>query len=144
MIGVFVNHDVIAAPIPAVHETDVVRRHAAEEATEPETSGPAAGQVPDVRGAEAASEVSVFPRMVEVIVRIVGTGVVSDPFAFIHVRRVGVAGFIGEIAVLFRSMRGSVKGARASRRGMFGGGRVGAAGFLGHDREREKYEGRGG
>jgi hypothetical protein len=62
--------------------------------------------MPDVAAAEAAGEVTVFPRMIKVVVRIVATGVVADPLAIgVDVRSVGMAGFVGEVRSCLRGRR---------------------------------------
>jgi hypothetical protein len=57
---------------------------------------------------------AMLPRVVEVIVRIVGAAIVADPVAAIDVRRVGMAGLVGEVAIFMR-LRCAVEWLRAAR-----------------------------
>ena len=71
VVGVFVDHDLVAVPEPVVAETDVIRSYAEIKATEPEAVGTASREMPDVAAAEAAGEASVLPGMIEIVVGIV-------------------------------------------------------------------------
>ena len=71
MIWVFVDHDLVASPIPIADEADVLRRDAEIESAKPETAGSTAFQMKDVSGIESASKAPVFPRMVHMVVGIV-------------------------------------------------------------------------
>jgi hypothetical protein len=54
--------------------------------------------MPNVAAAEAAGETSVLPRMIEMIVGVVGAAVMADPFAIgMDVRSVGMAGLVVEV-----------------------------------------------
>ena len=79
VVGVFVDDDVVGVPVPAIDVGEVVGGYAEVEATEPEAGGAASDETPDVGGAEAGGEVAVLPGVVEVVVGIVGAGVVADP-----------------------------------------------------------------
>src|SRR5450432_3507663 len=106
MIGVFVDHDVVAIPQPIVAKPDVEVGDAEVEAAEPEPAGDAAGEVPDMAAAKSAGKVAVFPGMIEVVVGIVAAGVVADPLAIgVNVRHVGMARFVAEVPVFFHWMR---------------------------------------
>ncbi len=50
--------------------------------------------------ANAASKVPMLPRMIEMVVRVIGAGAVSNPDIAlrVNVRRFWVAGLVGEIA----------------------------------------------
>jgi hypothetical protein len=122
VIGIFVDDNVVAVPEPAVAVADVKGRDVEIETAEPEAIGAAAGEMPDVAGAEAAGEVAVLPGMIEVIVNVVASGVVADPFAVgVNVRRVGMAGMIVEM------LRRGVRRARRRRTVL---GNVAYAGML--------------
>ncbi len=98
MVGIFIDDDVIAVPEPVAAEANVIRSDTEIEAAEPEAVGAASGEMPDVAAAEAAGKASVLPGMIEVVVGIVGTGVVADPFAVrMDVRRVGMSGLVVEV-----------------------------------------------
>jgi hypothetical protein len=106
VVGIFVDDDVVAIPEPAVAKADVVRSDAEIEAAEPEAAGTASGQMPYVAGAETAGKVAVLPRMIEVVVGIVGTGIVADPFAVgVNVGGVGMAFVVVEMS---RGLMGSM------------------------------------
>lgn len=103
VVGIFVDHDVVAIPEPAVAVADVVGSDAEVEAAEPETIGSASGEPPDVTAAKAAGKASVFPRMIEMVVRVVAAGVMADPLAIgVDMRRVGMTGVVVEVTVLLR------------------------------------------
>src|ERR1700719_2356554 len=99
-VGVFIDHDVVAVPVPAIHVAKVVGRDTKEKAAETEAVGVSAVEMPHMAGAEAASETAVLPGMVEVEVSILAAGVVADPLAvLVYVWGVGMALAVGEIAV---------------------------------------------
>jgi hypothetical protein len=88
---------------------------------EPKAVGAAAFQAPHMPGTETAAPMSVFPGMIEVVVSVIATGVMSHPDAAIDVRSIGMALMIAEVAVLiaFIAVGGAVIGFRpASRRRM--------------------------
>lgn len=79
VVGVVINHDVIIIPEPAVGIVIVVWRNLEKETTDIESIDAAAAETPDMLRAEAASEASVLPGMVDVIIGIVATGIMSYP-----------------------------------------------------------------
>jgi hypothetical protein len=89
VIGVCINHDVVAVPIPVVGIGQVEWGDAEVEAAKPEAAGIAAFQAPAVRAAEAAVEAAMLPGMIEVKTYVVAAVVVSNPFAVV----VDVGGF---------------------------------------------------
>jgi hypothetical protein len=99
VIGILIDHDLIVVPQPVAAEADVDRGHAEVEATKPKSTGPAAGQSPDVAFAEAAGEAPVLEGMIQMESRIILTAIVSNPFVAgrVDVRRFGMAGLVGEI-----------------------------------------------
>jgi len=116
VVGVFVDDDVVAVPEPVAAKADVIESDAEKEAAEPETIGAASGEAPDVVTAEAAGEMAVLPGMIEVVVRIVGAGVMADPFTVrMDMRRVRVSGFVAVVRGSWRGVRsmhlsGTVRG----------------------------------
>ncbi len=95
MIRIFVDHDLIGAPVPAVAEGKVSGSDGEVETAEPEAFSIAAFNAPHVAFAEAAGEVTVLPGMIEMIVRIIAAGIVADPLVVgVDVRSVGVAIFV--------------------------------------------------
>ena len=81
MVGIFVDGDLVGAPIPVVAEAVVGGEDAEGEASKPEAFAIAAFDAPDVAGAEAARKVAMSPGMIDMIVGIVLAGVMTDPFA---------------------------------------------------------------
>jgi hypothetical protein len=92
MVGIFVDHDLVAVPEPVTAQSEVKGGDAESEAAEPETGGTASANAPDVAAAEAAGESAMFKGMVEVESGIVSPGVVADPGAIMmDVRGFGMA-----------------------------------------------------
>lgn len=81
VVGIFVDNDLVGAPIPIVAEAVVSSGDAESETAEPEAFTIATFDAPHVAGTEAAGEASMRPRMIEMIVRIVAAGVMAYPFA---------------------------------------------------------------
>ena len=101
MVGVFVDDDGIGVPGPVATIANVSRRDAEIEAVEPEAGRAASGKVEDMPRAEAASEAPVLPGTIEMIARVIGTGIVPNPFAIgVDVRGIRVSGAIAEIPLL--------------------------------------------
>lgn len=67
------------------------------ESAEPEASRAAACQPPDMATADAAREAPVFPWMIEMVVRVILAGIVSDHLPLVWTWGAsGMAGFVGE------------------------------------------------
>lgn len=95
MIRVLVNHNRIAGPIPVANIIEVVRRDAPIEVVEPESARTAAFETKNVAGTESARETTVLPWTIQVVVGIIATGIVADPFSIpVNVGRVRVTGLI--------------------------------------------------
>ncbi len=102
MIGVFVNDDVIACPIPTIAKSDIIRRDAEIESTKPEPCRTAAREVPHMFAAKSRSEMPMLPGMIEVIVRIIRPTVMPDPLVIgMDVRRVRMSWLIRVIRTGF-------------------------------------------
>lgn len=71
MIRVFIDNNLVRIPKPVIAVVVIVRRNAEIEIANPETAPVSSAQMEDVAGPEAAREMTVLPRMIEVIVRIV-------------------------------------------------------------------------
>src|SRR5271165_2989671 len=80
VVRVFVNDDLIGIPDPVVAEADVVGSDAEVKAAEPEARWASPGEVPDVAAAKTSRKPAMFPGMIEVVVRIIATGIVTYPF----------------------------------------------------------------
>lgn len=96
VVGVLVDDDFVGIPEPTITEGDVSGSDAEIEAVEPEAGRTAAGEMPNVAAAKAAGEVTMLPRMIHMILRIIGAGIMADPLAVgVDVRRIGMPGLIG-------------------------------------------------
>src|SRR5260370_795808 len=79
VVGIFVDDDGIAVPIPVVGVVVIVGSYAEIEAAEPKALAISSAKVIDVAAAKAAGEAAVFPGMIEMIVRVAATGIMADP-----------------------------------------------------------------
>src|SRR5579864_141704 len=70
MVGIVVNHDIVAAPVPAIGVAIVVGGHTEIKTTEPETVTASPFNPVNMVAADFAPEVSVFPGMINMIVGI--------------------------------------------------------------------------
>jgi hypothetical protein len=111
MVGIFIDHDLIAVPEPVTAQGKVKGGDAESEAAKPETAGAASTDAPDVAAAEAAGEAAVLPGMIEVEAGVIASGVVSDPSAVV----VDVRSFRMAFPVAIRL--GCGPGGRAASRG---------------------------
>src|SRR5580692_10933609 len=64
MVGIFVDHDLVAGPEPVSAQSEVKRGDAEGPAVEPETAGAASANAPYVPAAESAREVAMLPGMI--------------------------------------------------------------------------------
>lgn len=96
VVGIVVDHNLVAVPIPIVAVGIVIGCDAEIEAAEPEAFAIAAGDPPDVATANAAGETAMLPDTIEMIVGIIAAGFVADPLVIVvNVRSVGMIPFIG-------------------------------------------------
>ena len=93
VIGVVIQHDVIAVPQPIVGVVVVVRRHAPVKAAEPEAVAASAFDAINVVPANFAAETSVFPNVILMVTSIVAASFMADPLIVLsmHVRSFGMA-----------------------------------------------------
>ncbi len=113
VIGIVVDNYVVTVPIPAIAIGNVRSGHREIKVAEVEAVRSAARQMPNVAGAETTSEMAMFPRMIQVIARIVLAGVVTDPLVSVYV------GSIRMSRVFVEMLRRTLSGSRlriASRR----------------------------
>jgi hypothetical protein len=95
VVGIVVDDDLVAAPVPPGAVAYVKGSNTPEEAVEAEAVGSAAVEMPDVAATDAAGEMAVLPGVIEMVVGVVFTGVVTDPLAVVmNVGRFGMARFI--------------------------------------------------
>jgi hypothetical protein len=134
MVGVLVDHDPIAGPVPAGHDVVVEGGYVPVEGIEPETLRTASGQNEYVLRAEAAGEVPVCPRLIEVIMRVVRTAVMPDPLVVFGVN-------VGKLRVTFLVRRNVVLGCSLAWRSDAGCRDRGSRGFgsFGGSRTASRY-----
>ena len=89
MVGVFVDHDLIASPVPVRDDVVVVWSNVPVEIVEPEAFPVSSGEPEYMLRSEPAGEASVRPWLVNVVVGIPGATVMSDPLIVrgVHVRQ---------------------------------------------------------
>lgn len=85
VIGIRVNDDVIGIPEPVAAGIIIIRSDTKEKAAEPEAISRPAGKPVDVAAADFTREMSMLPRVIQVVVRIVWTSVVTNPLIVIRV-----------------------------------------------------------
>jgi predicted anti-sigma-YlaC factor YlaD len=130
VVGIVVDDDGIAVPVPVIGVVVIVGSYAEIEGAEPEAVAVSTSQVILMAAAKAAGKAAVFPGMIEVIVRVAATGIVTDPVVIVvDVRRVRMIGPIAEGAtvVLIVAVRSAIFGStilRAVRRSASRGSRT--------------------
>ena len=85
MIGVVVDHDLVASPVPALDDVVIVRGDIPVEIAEPEAFPVPSPKVESKLRSNTTGEMSVRPRLSEVVIRIVGATIMSDPFIVLGV-----------------------------------------------------------
>ncbi len=111
MVRIFVEHDVVRVPEPVATIGNVIRGYGEVISAEEEALRVASSEPPAMLRPEAARKVPMLPGMIQVIVHIIATGSVSDPFPVgVDVRGIGMAFLIAVVSavlcggVLFGSM----------------------------------------
>jgi hypothetical protein len=111
MVRIFVEHDVIGVPEPVAAVGNVIRSYGEVISAEEEALRVSSSQPPAMLRSEASCEVPMLPGMIQVIVHIIATGSVSNPFAVgMDVRGIGMAFLVAVVSsilgrgVLFGSM----------------------------------------
>ena len=108
VVRIFVDHDGIAVPVPVTGVVVIKGRYAEVEAVEPEAFAVSSSKVKLMAAAKAAVEAAVFPGMIQVVVRIAATGIVTDPMVIVvNVRCVRMVGPIAEGATAILRLFGS-------------------------------------
>ncbi len=96
VIGIVVNDDLVGIPQPTVAIANIKGSNAPEPTVETETRGTAASETPNMAATNAAIETTVLPGMVEMIIGIVATGIMTHPLAIVvNVRSFRMALFVG-------------------------------------------------
>src|ERR1017187_5405364 len=130
MVGVLVDDNLIAVPVPAHHDVVIVRGDVPVEIVEPEAFPVSSRHHEYMLRSKAPGEVSVCPRRIDVEMRVVGATIMPDPFVVlgVNVRNFRMTFLVRPNAVLgrrlglpscrFRSARspGSRRGSRAVSR----------------------------
>jgi hypothetical protein len=110
VVRIIINHDWIRIPEPAAAKGDIEGRNTPSPAIEPEAAWTATAQMPDMTSSNAAGEATVLPRMIEMIIGVVTSCVMTNPLTVVvNVRRFRVAFAVG--VTRLRSL-----GVRISRR----------------------------
>jgi hypothetical protein len=100
MVRIFIKHDLVTAPIPAVAIRQVVRGDSKIKSAKEEPIRAATIKTPHMPRAEPTVEMPIFPRMVEMIVFIVGSGVMSNPVPIImNMRSIRVTRSVLEVPI---------------------------------------------
>jgi len=99
MIGIGIEHDVVAIPKPVVAVVIVGGSNAKKEAVKAEAIAVPASEAVDVGGAKSAWKMSVLPGAVEVVTGIVPAAIMADPAIVIriHVGRIRMSGLLCKI-----------------------------------------------
>ncbi len=102
MVRIVVDHDLVAIPEPAVAEVIFERGDLKVEAVEPEALHAPSPEPEDMAAPDAAREASMLPGMIEVIVRIGGAGIMSDPGVVVcmDVRGIRMRRLVAKSAIL--------------------------------------------
>ena len=102
VVGIGIDYDVVVIPQPSVCIVVVIGRHLEKVAVDIKSIAVTAAKPPDVLRPDTAAEASVFPWVIEMIVGIVGSGVVSHPLICfgVDVRGLGMVWLIAEGAPL--------------------------------------------
>ena len=79
VVGIVIDDYVIRIPEPVVAVIVVIRRNGKKESAECKPFAVAAADPPDVMRANRSGEMPVLPGMVEMIVRVAASAIVSDP-----------------------------------------------------------------
>lgn len=103
MVRVVINYDLVAIPQPIIDEAVIIGCHGKVESTETKPLRSAARQPPYMARPDSATEVTVLPWMIEMIVRVVSSRVVSNPSVIsMDVRRIWMALHVAIITGLRR------------------------------------------
>lgn len=122
VIRIVVDHDIVAVPVPIAAVVNIIGRNGEEKSANIEPVRTTAPQTPYMLWPNPAFEVAVFPGMIQVVMRIGATGVMSHPVVIfsMNVRRFRVVRLIVEFPVLIlrrRRMRRGRTGSGSAHRG---------------------------
>jgi len=119
MIRVFVDHDLIASPVPVRDDVVIEGGDVPIETAKPEAFPVSSRKVEYMLRSEAAAEMPVCPGLSEAVMRIVGATIMAYPSIVlsIHVRNVRMAWFVHFHMVLGRRLLALGRGRGARRLG---------------------------
>jgi hypothetical protein len=102
MVGILINDDLVTGPIPTLDDVVIVRGDIPVKTVKPETFPVPAAEYEDVLRSKTAVEASVRPRLIEVVMRIVGAAIVPDPLVVsgVDMRNVGMTPLVHGNVVL--------------------------------------------
>jgi hypothetical protein len=97
MVGVLIEHNIVAVPLPVSAIGVVKGGHRKEEGAYGKSITVTTVESPDMSWADDARKVTMLPRMIEVIVRVAPTRIMSDPKIIfrVHMRCRGMIGRVG-------------------------------------------------
>lgn len=110
VVRVIVDDDRIIRPIPIPAISDVVRRDAEEESTKAEATWTAPAEMPHMSTTNLTGKASMFPGVVEMIMRIVTPRIMPDPLVVgMHVWRFRMSGSVSHhrVRIAFGSRSGT-------------------------------------
>jgi len=121
VIRVLVDHQLIASPVPVGDDVVIIRGDVPVVTAEPEAFAVSSPQDEYVLRSKTAAEVSVCPRLSQVVMRVVGAAIVSHPAVVfgVHVGHVRMALLVHSYVVLIRGpgLLSPRRGRCARRRG---------------------------
>jgi hypothetical protein len=85
MVGILIDYDLIAGPVPVRDDVVIERGDVPEEIAEPEALPVPSRKHEGMLRPKATGEASMCPRVIEVIIRIVGATTMSDPLIVLRV-----------------------------------------------------------
>jgi hypothetical protein len=129
VIRVVIDHNVVTIPEPAIHKAQVVGGDAEIESVEEEPVRTSTSKMPNVAFPNASREAAMLKRTVEMVMRVVAAGVMSNPLIVgVNVGSFGMACLVGSEATtllwiggsrrLWSSRRSRLRGRGAVRRNM--------------------------
>ncbi len=83
MIRIFIDHDLISAPVPPIAIAQIIRSHAKVESAKPETARTAAPIRHNMPRPKPSTKMPMLPGVVKMIVRVVTPRSMSNPMAII-------------------------------------------------------------
>ena len=105
MFGVFIDHDLITSPVPACDDIVIIGGNIPIEIAEPEALPIPSSQHEYALRSTATAEASMLPRLLDVIMRIIGSTSMSDPLIVpgVNVRNLRMAPFVRSNVILGRA-----------------------------------------